>query len=46
MNKPALITISPCKANIMYGVGKFKTITETFSPILERLAMKDNKCHG
>ena len=37
MNKPALITISPCKANIMYGVGKFKTITETFSPILERL---------
>ena len=37
MNKPALITTSPCKANIMYGVGKFKTITETFSPILERL---------
>ena len=37
MNKPALVTITPCKANIMYGIGKYKTIIETFSPILERL---------
>lgn len=37
MSRPIIVTVPPCKANIMYGVGTFKSIRETFSPLLKRL---------
>lgn len=37
MSEPVIISISPCKANIMYALGTYKSIKETFSPLLERL---------
>ena len=37
MKRPALVSVSLCKANIMYGVGSFSSIGETFPPVLERL---------
>lgn len=35
MHKPVLVTVPPCKENIMYGVGSFTSISETFSPVFE-----------
>lgn len=37
MRDPHIVSVSPCKDNIVYGVTEFKSITETFTPILERL---------
>ena len=37
MQNPKVIAISPCKKNVMYAVSTFKTIFETFMPVLERL---------
>ena len=37
MRDAIIVTVPPCKANLMYGVGLFKTIKETFSPVLESL---------
>ena len=37
MEKPVLIAISPCKANIRYAVGTFTTVEEVFMPLLSRL---------
>ena len=37
MRDELVVAMSPCKANIMYAVGMFTTISETFSPMLERL---------
>ena len=37
MRNEVVISISPCKANIMYGTGCMKSIPETFQTMLERL---------
>ena len=37
MRNEVVISISPCKANLMYGTGCMKSIPETFQPMLERL---------
>ena len=37
MKNPASVIIVPYKPNIMYAVGIFKSVRETFAPILERL---------
>ena len=37
MKNPASVIIVPCKPNIMYAVSIFKSVRETFAPILERL---------
>ncbi len=37
MVDPVIVTTPPCKANIMYGRGTYKSIEETFSPLLEKL---------
>ncbi|SMN01812.1 ATP-dependent DNA helicase RecS (RecQ family) [uncultured Candidatus Thioglobus sp.] len=39
MKDPHVISVSPCKDNIVYGVADFKSITETFTPVLERLLL-------
>ena len=40
MKKAVLVMISPCKPNIMYVIGNFISISETFSPLLERLKVE------
>lgn len=37
MIKPKIITVNPCKENIMYSVGKFVSVEETLSPIIEKI---------
>ena len=37
MRDELVVSMSPCKANIMYAVGTFTSISETFAPMLERL---------
>ena len=37
MTEELVVSISPCKENIMYCIGKFSTIPETFLPIVDRL---------
>ena len=37
MQNPKVIAVSPCKRNLMYAVTSFKSIHETFRPVLERL---------
>ena len=37
MHMPKLITTNPCKSNIMYSIGKFKSVAETFVPVVEKL---------
>ena len=37
MKDPHIVSICPSKDNIVYGVKEFKSVTETFDPILERL---------
>lgn len=37
LHKPLILTISPCKKNIMYAVRSFKSIPVTFGPLLEKL---------
>ncbi len=41
MNKPAVIAVSSCKANLMYAIANpFISITKTFQPLLTRLQME------
>ena len=40
MKDPHVISISPSKENIIYHVVEFKSIIETFTPILERLMLE------
>ena len=37
MKSEIVVSISPCKANIMYAVSSFTSVEETFRPILDRL---------
>ncbi len=37
MRDELVVSISPCKPNIMYSVIKFSTFTETFKPIVKKL---------
>ena len=43
MKNELVVSISPCKANIMYSVGSFTTIPDTFHPILNRLCSDRSK---
>ena len=36
MIKPKIVTVNPCKENIMYSVGKFVSVEESLSPLLRR----------
>lgn len=37
MKKPAVVAISPAKANIYYSIKKFETLSEAFGPMLKQL---------
>ncbi len=37
MDKPVIVALSPCKANLVYNVGKYTTVVETFKPLLTRI---------
>ena len=37
MEKPVVVALSPCKANIVYNVGRYTTVEDTFKPLLHRL---------
>ena len=37
MENPVVIALSPCKANIVYNVGRYTTVEDTFKPLLHRL---------
>ena len=39
MSKPINVMVPPCKEDIMYGVGTFKSVTEIFYTLLERQHM-------
>ena len=43
MKNELVVSLSPCKQNITYAVGTFNTISETFSPILDRLSSERSK---
>ena len=44
MVRPVVIALSPCKKNILYSIGTFTKVTETFKPLLERLRKDRNEC--
>lgn len=37
MIKPVVVALSPCKSNLIYNVGKYTTLDETFNTLLNRL---------
>ena len=37
MEKPIVITLSPCKANLIYNVGLFTSVRRTFQLLLNHL---------
>ena len=37
MENPVVIALSPCKTNIVYNVGRYTTVEDTFKPLLHRL---------
>ena len=37
IHMPKLITTNPCKKNIMYSIGTFKLVVETFGPVIEKI---------
>ena len=37
LRNPYIATRSPCKPNLIYSVGVFKTVEDTFSPLAKRL---------
>ena len=37
MQHPEVIAVSPCKPNLVYGVGTYTSVEATFSPLLDRL---------
>ena len=44
MVRPDVIALSPCKKNLRYCIGTFKTVCETFKPLLERLRNDREEC--
>ena len=44
MDKPVVVALSPCKANLVYNVGKYTTVVETFKPLLTRIRNDRDKC--
>ena len=40
MKNPIVVALPPSRPNIMYAVGVFKSVEDTFSPLLERLRKK------
>lgn len=43
MYKPITVAVSPCKANIMYAVSSYSSLSETFGPILLHLKKERTK---
>ena len=43
MKNKLVVSISPCKANIMYSVGCLPQLSDTFHPILDRLCSDRSK---
>ena len=43
MKKPVVIAVSPNKENIIYSVGKFTRVPETFRPLLDRIRLDRTK---
>lgn len=39
MRNPYIVSLSPCKENITYNVINFKSIIETFTPLLKSLLL-------
>ena len=37
MDKPIVIALSPCKVNLVYNMGRYTSMCETFMPLLNRL---------
>ena len=35
-----VVSLSPCKANILYAVNKFQSIPETFQPMVDQLSLR------
>ena len=44
MINPAVFAQSPCKRNIMYAVGTFTTVSETFRHVVEKLRKERERC--
>ena len=44
MDKPVTIALSPCKVNLVYNVGRFTSVSETFKPLLDRLKLDRENC--
>ena len=44
MTRPVVISLSPCKKNLIYRVGKFTSISETFKPLLDTLIKDRRTC--
>ena len=42
--RPVVVALSPCKKNLMYSVGAFTTVSETFKPLLGRLKKDRGAC--
>jgi len=42
--RPVVIALSPCKKNLLYSVGTFTTVSETFKPLLDRLKKDRGAC--
>ena len=43
MRNPFVVAISPCKRNIMYSVGSFVSVEDTFKPVVDRLRRERTK---
>ena len=43
MEKPIVIALSPCKANLIYNIGLFTSVKQTFEPLLNRLKTSRDK---
>ena len=46
MKNPIVVALPPSRPNIMYAVGVFKSVEDTFSPLLERLRKKEAIPHA
>ena len=43
MEKPIVIALSPCKENLIYNIGSFTSVRQTFEPLLSRLKTARDK---
>ena len=38
LQDPFILSMNPCKKNLVYAVGKFRNIIDSFNPIVKKLA--------